>query len=288
MPGKTRPASDGSVVPGEFTRDGGGVDRQIDFTATSRRGQLAFGKTYSWTATIDVPAGDDVTFQVQFSVPDFAMQQPSGNAPGNVVPPACSGSGAPTLELQDSNGDFKAQSLSSSPAALSTIPTNPTASGFIERGLANCQVHVGTLDAGTHRLRLTWTAPASFAPDRWSLREPGSKAPSLRFAWSRAAADRDAAVAAAKRAAKVVVFADCACVSENTLQTPAAVNSLDAGPTQLIEDLSKANPNTVVVTNVDVPTLMPWLDHIRSVLQMWYPRSIMLHSNKIIDYPFRI
>ena len=31
--------------------------------------------------------------------------------------------------------------------------------------------------------------------------------------------------------------------------------------------------NTIVVTNLDVATLMPWLSSVKSVLQGWYPGS---------------
>ena len=40
---------------------------------------------------------------------------------------------------------------------------------------------------------------------------------------------------------------------------------------QLIEDVAAANPNTVVVLNVSQPVLMPWIDKVKSVLQMWWP-----------------
>ncbi len=41
----------------------------------------------------------------------------------------------------------------------------------------------------------------------------------------------------------------------------------------LIEAVSAANPNTVVVLNTGGPVKMPWLAKVRSVLQMWYPGS---------------
>jgi beta-glucosidase len=39
---------------------------------------------------------------------------------------------------------------------------------------------------------------------------------------------------------------------------------------QLIERVAAANPNTVVVLNSGSPIRMPWLDQVKSVLQMWY------------------
>lgn len=289
MPGKAPAVGDGMAVSrfslasrtgklgAGLTRVGGPgagrVDPGIDFTATSGRGQLRFGRTYRWAGSVFVPQPDDYTFNFQFSVHDFAMLQPSGNAAGNIVPPSCSGPNAPVFTLQVTGAAQRAQTLTSSPDALSTIQTNPTASGFTERGLANCLVHVGALSPGRHPLTITWSTPKSFARDRFSMREPGSKAPSLRFAWTRPAADEAHAIAAAKQAHAVVVFADCKCVSENTPLTPRGVNALDGGPTHLINDMAKANRHTVVVSNVNVATLMPWLSRVRAVLQMWYPGS---------------
>ena len=39
---------------------------------------------------------------------------------------------------------------------------------------------------------------------------------------------------------------------------------------ELIEKVAAVNPNVVVVLNLGGPVAMPWLDHVSSVLQMWY------------------
>lgn len=39
---------------------------------------------------------------------------------------------------------------------------------------------------------------------------------------------------------------------------------------ELIEKVSAVNPNVVVVLNLGGPIAMPWLDHVSSVVQMWY------------------
>jgi beta-glucosidase len=165
------------------------------------------------------------------------------------------------------------ESLSPSASTLNGIPTNPTTSGYTERGLGNCLYHAGTLSAGVHQIQISWTTPAAFEPDRYSLREPGSDAPSFRFAYSRSSADRADAIAAAKRASKVVVFADCNCPGEAGGGTGGNVNSLDANTADLIGAMAKANPDTAVVMNTDVATLMPWLGSVKSVLEAWYPGS---------------
>lgn len=39
---------------------------------------------------------------------------------------------------------------------------------------------------------------------------------------------------------------------------------------ELIERVSKANPNTIVVLNVGSPVEMPWIDRVPAVVQLWY------------------
>jgi beta-glucosidase len=290
-PGAPPTASDGETVPQsalstDGTTIGDGlqrtvgpgaptIDPQIDFTSTAGHGQLRFGQTYTWSGYINVPTADDYTFRFQFSVPSYSIALPSGNAAGAVSAPSCSGAGAPTFSFASSAGtgqSMSAETLSAAPATLGTIGTSPTMSGYIERGLADCAYHAGSIAPGLHEISITWTAPGSFDSDPYRLREPGSRLPSFRFAYSRQNGDEADAIAAAKQASKVIVFADCTCVSENNGGS-GTVNALDAGPTQLIADMAKANPNTIVVSNFDVATLMPWLPSVRAVLQTWYPGS---------------
>jgi len=47
--------------------------------------------------------------------------------------------------------------------------------------------------------------------------------------------------------------------------------SVPANSDQLISAVSAANPHTVVVLNTGGPALMPWLNQVSSVLEMWYP-----------------
>jgi beta-glucosidase len=257
----------------------GRVDPTIDFTSLSHRGQLEFGKTYTWHGFINVPAADHYIFHFQFSVPGYTISPGSINGPGQVDPAPCSGSSAPNFGLASSSGSGQMvsnETLSTSPPLLGVNnpqASSPTMSGYTERGLGNCEYDAGTLSAGVHEIQISWTTPASFAPDTFRIRAPGSRLPSFRFAYSRAGADRAEAIALARKAAKVIVFADCTCVNELTLQPATNVNELDDGPTQLIQDMAAANRNTAVVTNFDVATLMPWLGKVGSVLQMWYPGS---------------
>jgi beta-glucosidase len=40
---------------------------------------------------------------------------------------------------------------------------------------------------------------------------------------------------------------------------------------QLISTVAAANPRTIVILNTGGPVLMPWVDHVRGVIEAWYP-----------------
>jgi beta-glucosidase len=86
----------------------------------------------------------------------------------------------------------------------------------------------------------------------------------IRFAWITPEMRRsgiDAAVAAARSAHAAVVFA----------WNAAGVFDLPEAQDELIEKVAAANPRTVVVLNTGGPVAMPWKDHVRAILEMWYP-----------------
>ena len=119
-------------------------------------------------------------------------------------------------------------------------------------GLDNLRTQLN-LTAGQHALTVTVAADVSGAPVQ------------VRLNWvtpSQQQANHDAAVAAAKTAKTAVVFA----WSTGSLATP-----LPEGQDQLIADVAAVNPNTIVVLNTSDPVAMPWLGHVRAVLEMWYP-----------------
>jgi beta-glucosidase len=273
-------STDGTTIGNGLTRTAGPgaptTDAQVDFTSVSGHGQLEFGKTYTWKGYVNVPKDDDYTFHFEFSVPGYSLSPGQINNGGSVTQPSCTSSGAPTFSLATAagaGGPTTDEQLSSSGATLNGVQTNPTMSGYTDRGLASCLYHAGSLSAGVHQIQINWTTPAAFDPDTYHLREPGSNAPSFRFAYSRTNADRADAIAAAKGASKVLVFGDCNCPAELGGGSGGNVNSLDANTVDLTGAMAKANPKTGVVMNVDVATLMPWLDSVKSALLTWYPGS---------------
>jgi beta-glucosidase len=119
-------------------------------------------------------------------------------------------------------------------------------------GLDNLRTQLN-LTAGPHALTVTVAADASGAPVQ------------ARLNWVTPAqqqASHDAAVAAARHAKAAVVFA----WSTGSLATP-----LPEGQDQLIADVAAVNPDTIVVLNTSDPVAMPWLSHVKAVLEMWYP-----------------
>ena len=51
----------------------------------------------------------------------------------------------------------------------------------------------------------------------------------------------------------------------------AASLSLPGDQDALIEAVAAANPNTIVVLETGGPVSMPWIDHVKGVVEMWYP-----------------
>jgi len=91
----------------------------------------------------------------------------------------------------------------------------------------------------------------------------------LRMAWITPEAREAALDEAARRAgdaSAVVLFAH----QEGTEGSDRPSLSLPGVQDELITRVSAANPRTVVVMNTGAPVLMPWIDDVGAVLQVWY------------------
>jgi beta-glucosidase len=77
----------------------------------------------------------------------------------------------------------------------------------------------------------------------------------------------DQAVAAAKKASVAVVFAS----NFETEGADLPAIGLPASENQLISAVAAANPDTVVVLNTGSAVTMPWLSHVKGVIEAWYP-----------------
>jgi beta-glucosidase len=98
----------------------------------------------------------------------------------------------------------------------------------------------------------------------------------VRFAWvppDWQSQSIGAAVAAARMARTVVIFA----YDEGTEGADRGGNDQAAGlklpgyQDDLISAVAAANPGTIVVLNTGDPVLMPWVNDVRAILEMWYP-----------------
>jgi len=172
--------------------------------------------------------------------------------------------------------------VNSTGGASVEIAGSPTNAGYTQAGLTNMQYSAGTLSGGTfYPIKITFDnntgAPASF-----------------RFGYNRANGDIVDAAAAAKGKSLAIVFLDdngappegntptALTMIKNPYYNPsepvsdsnppyiAGVESLPANQTQLVEAVAAANPNTVVVLNTTDPVLMPWVNNVKAVLEMWY------------------
>ena len=132
-------------------------------------------------------------------------------------------------------------------------------------GLANSFVRLN-LTAGPHTVSVTAAPVPAFPPFI-----PASSGPvQIRFAWitpQQRQANLAAAVAAAKQARTAVVFA----YMEGTEGVDQPTLTLPDEQDQLIEAVAAANPRTVVVLNSGYPVLMPWVNDVQAILDMWYP-----------------
>jgi beta-glucosidase len=79
--------------------------------------------------------------------------------------------------------------------------------------------------------------------------------------------DTAAAVQLAKASTTAIIFAN-----QPMREDMDAVSlSLPKNQDALIEAVAAANPNTIVVLETGGPVSMPWSDHVKGVVEMWYP-----------------
>jgi beta-glucosidase len=126
---------------------------------------------------------------------------------------------------------------------------------------------VVSLSAGSHAITIVAAIPENgYYPINLPVPIPVTSPVTFRFTWSRLGDTIASAVAAARAAKVALVFAD-----DNGASDSDIINSLAANQDALIQAVTSANPNTVVVLSTGDPVLMPWLNSVKGVLEMWYP-----------------
>ncbi|MBA8926939.1 beta-glucosidase [Kutzneria viridogrisea] len=122
-------------------------------------------------------------------------------------------------------------------------------------GLAELSLH---LDAGRHKVALSRLAGLGIGVLK------------LTPQWVTAQRQREylaPAVDAARQAGTAIVFA----YDDSAEGTDRHSVSLPGYQDELITEVARVNPNTVVVLNTGSAVAMPWLNGVRAVLDMWYP-----------------
>jgi beta-glucosidase len=220
----------------------------LNFTLASKKA-LPAGASYTWTGTLTVPS--DGTYTIAFQARGATgtvdldgtrvISATGGGRGGGPGAPGAAGAATQAPVLPPAVSLLRGMH----PMTGSIVPTADK--------LNNARAKVD-LKAGAHTLDVTTTGERFGNPVQ------------VRLAWvtpQQEKANYDAAIAAAKAAKKVVVFAwgrDRPDVFQMTKEQ-----------TQLIQDVAAVNPNTIVVLSTSLPVAMPWLGKVKAVLQMWWP-----------------
>jgi beta-glucosidase len=213
---------------------GGGLRRTDTISGAAR-----VDRKVDFTGAAALAAGSRVTWTGTIRVPitgtyDLKVQTSGGTGSFTVTAP---------------DGTAVAGGSTGGAFGGSVIPTteglsNSTSSAQLTAGTAYGISVSGTAEARTPlQIRFAWINP--------ELRQAGI----------------DQAVRAAKQSRTAIVFA----CNEGTEGADRSSLSLPGNQDALIASVAAANPNTVVVLNTGDPVLMPWVDSVRSILEVWYP-----------------
>lgn len=196
---------------------------------------------YEWWGSIIAPEDGDYLIMQQTDFPDAKTALANANTPD--VNPSAS-----------MNGDMWIDGMSVSRGARILMNGGPAPYASMmtsEDGLNNASAYVH-LTKGHHDFRMT--AHSLFA-------QPVG----IRLNWvtpSMHAQNIADAVQMAKTVDKVVLFA---------WYPGGASLGLPQGQDGLVDAVSTANPNTIVVLNTGGPVAMPWKDRVKAILNMWIP-----------------
>jgi beta-glucosidase len=202
-------------------------------------GATAVDPQVDFTGAAALPAGSRTSWTGSLTVPTAGAYDLAVQAAG----------GSSSLTVRAPDGTVVASGSTGGLFGGSVIPTVD--------GLANARARAQLASGVAYAVTVTGTAGAA-TPLR------------IRFAWTtpeQRQANVDQAAAAAARSRVAVVFA----YNEGTEGRDRTSLSLPGDQDALIEAVAAANPRTVVVLNTGDPVLMPWVDRVAAVLEMWYP-----------------
>ncbi|QFY10703.1 beta-glucosidase [Nonomuraea phyllanthi] len=210
--------------------------------ATDHLGKPQVAAQVDHTGANALPAGSSWTWTGTLTAPETGDYDLGIQGAGGV--PSFDGSISLTLDGVRIGSAGALMGGNSSLVATSGGLTNAGATVRLKAGRAVPITIAATGAAGTPlQVRLAWVTP-------------GRRQEALREA-----------VALAEGARTVLVFA----FNEGTEGADRTSLALPNGQDPVIEAVAAANPRTAVVLNTGDPVLMPWLERVRSILQMWYP-----------------
>jgi len=219
-------------------------DVELNFTRTNNKA-LPAGTSWKWTGTLTIPSDGTYTLALQTrgttAMVELDGTRVIGGGGGRGFGSGAAQAGAKPPVLPSAVAALRGQH----PIAGNIVPT-------VDK-LNNTRARVD-LKAGAHQLTVTSTGESYGNPVQ------------IRLAWvtpAREKANYEAAIAAAKKARKAVVFA--------WGRDRPEVFQLTPEQTRLIQDVASANANTIVVLNTSLPVAMPWLEKVKAVVQMWWP-----------------
>ncbi len=251
---------DGTPIPASalsnLTRTNTGTketraDTEVNFTILNSKA-LPAGTSCQWIGTLTVPSAGTYTIALQTRGATGAVELDGTRilGGGGGRSGGFGGGGG-----RGGEGGATAQLPQLPPAVAALRGQHPISGNIVPTvdKLNNARAKI-ELTAGAHQLTITSTGEQFGNPVQ------------VRLAWVTPDQDKanyDAAIAAAKKAKKAVVFA--------WGRDRPEVFQLTPEQTRLIQDVAAVNPNTIVVLNTSLPVAMPWLDKVKGVLQMWWP-----------------
>lgn len=201
------------------------IDATLDFTAQGKNA-LPPNTTTEWSGTLTVPKAGEYWLYLQVLGANASL-----SVDGKVIAATGAFPGDVHGDILQANQD-------------NVLPTTD--------GLDNLR-RIVPLTAGVHTIRVAINPDTSNSPVQ------------VRLNWytpEQRKADRDTAIASAKRAKAAVVF---------VWSRRAPFFELAGAQDRLIEDIAAVNPNTIVVLNTSQPVAIPWLNQVKAVVEMWWP-----------------
>jgi beta-glucosidase len=236
---------DGVAVPTEALTPEGGPAGSHGLLRTTSDGSTQIDPTVDFTgsAALTGPAGTSWTWTGSIAAPatgdyDLRIQASGGGSPNPFTPIA-------SLSLDGQQIASVSSFFGQNDSLIRTAD-----------GLSNAGTVVHLVAGEAHQISIVGNA--------------GPTPLSIRLAWITPELRQqriDEAVALARRSRTAVVFA----YNEGSEGIDRTSLSLPGPQDQLIEAVAAANPHTIVVLNTGDPVLMPWVDDVDAILEMWYP-----------------